>query len=100
MPVMKKRPAIKVNNKTVSVQTVTKTTPEAEPLPLRASKQESIIALLKREQGATIAELTAATGWQKHSIRGVISGALKKRMSLTIVSAIEPHGRVYRITGE
>lgn len=63
------------------------------------SKQARVIALLRRPKGATIAELVEATGWQQHSVRGVLSGALKKRLGLMIESRQEPRGRVYRITG-
>jgi hypothetical protein len=49
----------------------------ARPKP--AGKLETLTGLLRRESGATLAELCAATGWQAHSVRGAISGALKKR---------------------
>jgi len=62
------------------------------------SKQAQVIALLRRPKGATIDEMAVATGWQHHSVRGVISGALKKRLGLTIASNKEERGRVYRIT--
>ena len=42
--------------------------------------------MLRRPEGATIAEIVAATGWQPHSVRGVLAGALKKRLGLTIAS--------------
>ena len=41
-------------------------------------KLGTIVALLSRKEGATIADLTTATGWQAHSVRGAISGGLKK----------------------
>ena len=44
-----------------------------------ASKLDSLERLLKRKNGATIAEMTKATGWQQHSVRGAMAGALKKR---------------------
>ena len=43
------------------------------------SKLDAIETLLKRKNGASIAELTKATGWQQHSVRGAMAGALKKR---------------------
>jgi hypothetical protein len=53
--------------------------------PRRAdTKQALMIALLRRPEGATVEQIAAATGWQHHTIRGAISGALKKRLGLTI----------------
>jgi hypothetical protein len=62
------------------------------------SKQTIMIKLLKRPNGATIDEMAKATGWQRHSVRGVMSGVLKKRLELSIASAKEDRGRVYRIS--
>ncbi|MFT5182039.1 MAG: hypothetical protein ACI8S3_001926, partial [Alphaproteobacteria bacterium] len=57
-----------------------------------------LIALLSHEDGATIGDLTEATGWQAHSVRGAISGTLKKKLGLTVTSApVDGRGRVYRI---
>jgi Protein of unknown function (DUF3489) len=76
------------------------TTEVEAPKDIRAgTKQALLIDLLKRKSGATIAEAVEATGWQKHSIRGAISGALKKKLGLTVTSeAIEGRGRVYHIS--
>jgi DNA-binding MarR family transcriptional regulator len=66
----------------------------------QGTKQALMIDLLKRKKGATIAEIVAATGWQAHSVRGVISGALKKKLSLTVTSEkVGDRGRVYQIAG-
>ena len=43
------------------------------------SKLDTIVALLERREGACLAELTAATGWQTHSVRGALAGSLKKK---------------------
>ena len=67
--------------------------------PARASKQNDVIALLRRPEGATVEEVRAVTGWQPHTVRGVFSGALKKKLGLAVVAAKEERGRVYRITG-
>ena len=62
------------------------------------TKLAQLIALLERRQGATIAEAMEATGWQAHSVRGAISGALKKKFGHTVSSEkVDGRGRVYRI---
>ena len=62
------------------------------------SKQAQVIGMLRGSKGATIEALVKATGWQPHSVRGLISGALKKRLGLKIVSNKPGNGpRVYRI---
>lgn len=59
------------------------------------------MAMLQRKNGATIAEMAKATGWQDHSVRGAISGTFRKKLGLTLESqAIDGRGRVYRITGK
>jgi hypothetical protein len=62
-----------------------------------ASKQAQLIALLKSPEGGTLEQMTSLTGWQPHSVRGVISGALRKRLGLTVVCAGIAGSRVYRI---
>jgi len=66
---------------------------------LRAeSKGAKILALIRRPKGATLAELAKLTGWQNHSIRGFLSGAVGKKMGLTVESAKREDGeRVYSI---
>ena len=62
------------------------------------SKSEKIITLLQRNNGATIAELVKATGWQRHSVHGFISGTLKKKQGRNIASTNEvDKDRRYRI---
>ena len=62
------------------------------------SKQALVIGLLQRPEGATIAQIMQATGWQQHTVRGTLAGTLKKRLGLTITSTKEAGGqRVYRI---
>ncbi len=69
--------------------------------PRADTKQATLIDLLKRKTGATIADLVKATGWQAHSVRGAISGTLKKKLGLKVTSEqIEKRGRVYRIVGQ
>ena len=50
------------------------------------SKSATVLRLLQRKRGATIGELQNATGWQAHSVRGFLSGTVKKRMSLHVTS--------------
>ena len=65
------------------------------------TKQAALIALLRRAEGATIAQMREATGWQAHTCRGAMSGVLGKKLGLTITSARNDAGeRVYRITDE
>src|ERR1700736_2732531 len=70
-----------------------------DPQPTRASKQAEVIGLLRRPEGVTVDEVRAATGWQPHTVRGVFSGALKKKLGLAVVASKEERGRVYRIAG-
>jgi len=69
--------------------------PLAGPRP--GSKQATVIELLTRPEGATVAEVMDATGWQPHTVRGLFAGALKKKHRLTVISAKEDRGRVYRV---
>jgi hypothetical protein len=58
--------------------------PAAKPAPRAGTKQAQMIEMLKRPEGATVEQIAAATGWQHHTIRGAISGALKKKLGLTV----------------
>jgi hypothetical protein len=62
------------------------------------SKQARLIEMLKRPAGASIEEIVAAFGWQPHTVRGAIAGALKKKLGLDVVSEkVDVRGRVYRV---
>ncbi len=68
------------------------------PTQRAGTKQAQIIAMLQRPKGATVAEIVEATSWQAHTVRGSISGALKKKLGLPInAEKVEGRGTVYRI---
>lgn len=60
-------------------------------------KLGKVVELLSRAEGAKLKDMMAATGWQAHSVRGAMSGALKRHRGLTISSEKGEEGRVYRI---
>ena len=70
-----------------------------KPAIKKQTKQQICLALLSRPEGATIEELQAVTGWQQHSVRGFLAGAVKKKLGLTLFSE-KPEGepRRYRIS--
>ena len=93
---------------TVKEQTTARLANTESPRTRNNSKQARVIEMLKRPEGATIAQICEATSWQAHTVRGTFAGALKKKLGLTIVSEkIEgPAGtpgagqRLYRIAEE
>ncbi len=93
--------ATKLARETLAVAADPERAVPAETPPLqrpKGSKQEILIAMLRAEGGAAIPEIAAATGWRSHSIRGAISGVLKKRLGLTVTSEkLRDRGRVYKI---
>lgn len=62
-----------------------------------AGKLGVVVAMLARPEGATVAQISAVTDWQAHSVRGAFAGALKKKHGLTIVSRPAEGGRVYTL---
>ena len=67
--------------------------------PQTGSKLDALAALLAQPEGASIDEIMRATGWQAHSVRGAISGTLRKRRGLEIASEPVDGVRRYRIVG-
>jgi hypothetical protein len=73
------------------------TAPKART-PREGTKQATLIAMLRAPDGGTIEEITAVTGWQSHTVRGAMAGALKKKLGLEVTSEkVEGRGRVYKL---
>src|SRR5438067_13604925 len=100
LPGVKKRK--RVGDRTALIDqlwTAIEALPEPEPQSdvKRPSKQGEVIAMLRRPEGATVDEVASTIGWQRHTVRRLFSGTLKKKLGITVVSAQEERGRVYRI---
>ena len=69
-----------------------------QPTTRAGTKQAMLIEMLQKAEGATMEAIVAATGWQAHTARGAMSGALGKKLGLVVTSAMDDtRGRVYRI---
>lgn len=93
MPTKKLKPSIKVK-KVVKQKSPLIRSKENKPA---RSKQRLILDLLQRSEGATLDEMMKATNWQRHSVRGTLSGVIKRRLQLPVVLTREERGFVYRI---
>lgn len=62
----------------------------------KVSKLDQVVALLSRPQGASLAELCTATGWQTHSVRGALAGSLKRKGHVVTSDKVEGVRR-YRV---
>lgn len=81
-----------------AIDEVIQTATTAKPRTRDNSKQAQVIVMLQRPEGATIAQIMDATGWQAHTVRGTFAGAFKKKLGLDITSTKEAGGeRTYRI---
>jgi len=75
-----------------------KASDQKPPTQREGTKQAMLITMLQHPDGASIAEIVAATGWMGHSARGAISGVLKKKLALPVTSGkIEGRGTVYKL---
>lgn len=83
----------------IATQPATLITTQTTRTTREGTKQAVLIDLLKRPEGATLPQMTEATGWQVHTVRGAMAGALKKKLGLAITSEKQTGtDRVYRIT--
>jgi hypothetical protein len=69
----------------------------AKPTAPEKGKIANVIAMLRRPKGASITDLCKATGWQAHSVRGALSGRIKKKLGFKVTSEKPDGVRVYRI---
>ncbi len=74
--------------------------PEQLASPLAPSKQSQIITLLLGDSGASMPQLMTLTGWQSHTVRGMLSGSLRKRLGLNVQCQRVDGTRIYRIVPE
>ncbi len=68
--------------------------------PKATGKIPALLVLLRRPEGAGLAEMMEATGWQAHSVRGAMSGAIAKKLGLKVTSEKTAEGRIYRVADE
>ena len=84
----------------ISAKEIDAVVEQAKPRTRDNSKQAQVIVMLKRPEGATIAQIVDVTGWQQHTIRGTFAGVIKKKLGLSLTSdKLEGGERVYRIAG-
>ncbi len=87
------RPKAKATKNATQVKPAGKRVRKAAP----ASKQDGVIALLRRPEGASIDALVKSTGWQPHSVRGFLAGTVRKKLKLQLQSQKVDGKRIYRI---
>jgi hypothetical protein len=66
--------------------------PAAPRKPREGTKQEQVLALLRRDEGATIAQICEATGWQQHTVRGFFAGLKRKGITVEVLERIRQVG--------
>jgi hypothetical protein len=95
---MHKEPIMSKQRKTATKRATHGTKPRVQPATAPKTKLGRLEGMLRRPEGATISQIAKALDWQLHSVRGAISGSLKKKLGLTVVADRVADGdRVYRI---
>jgi|ERR1700756_4774357 Protein of unknown function (DUF3489) len=94
------RPTKTVKSKSSRRQVPLNAAPGAVVKTRAGTKNAQVIAMLQDRAGTTIAAIMAATGWQKHSVRGFLAGVVRKKLDLNLVSEPSESGRVYRIIAD
>lgn len=79
------------------VRSVPRLAKSSNTAPVTSSKIATVIEMLKRPNGTTINEMSTATGWQTHSVRGLLSGTIKKKLGLKLTSVKADGVRTYQI---
>ncbi|MBI2719076.1 MAG: DUF3489 domain-containing protein [Rhizobiales bacterium] len=91
------KPAKKVNAKPKGLKKANP--PVADRGGKRKTKSAIVLSMLGSRSGTTVAEMAAPTGWQNHSVRGFLSGTVKKKLGRDIASELVDGERRYRIAG-
>ena len=82
----------RTTRKTAKPIAASKLSRKANSKAIPSTKSQACLDLLGRKDGATLEELKAATGWQAHSVRGFLSGTVKKKLGLTLNSSRDDDG--------
>ena len=93
-PATKKARATQITPETITSTTKVRTAKAVAP---RKGKIDTLVEMMRAKHGASIEQLSKTTGWQNHSVRGAISGNIKKKLGLNVTSAAVNGVRVYRI---
>lgn len=91
------RPNAAVTKPAAKIRTAPRLAKPSKAASATSSKLATVIQMLRRPDGTTINDLSAATGWQTHSVRGLLSGTIKKKLGLKLISEKIEGVRSYRI---